>query len=81
MKILPTGFEGLKIIQSEIYKDYRGFFKEDYKKKFFKNKNFIFGCTSSSKKNVLRGSTKIECFNEIVKTDNTKQVYHLHGLR
>jgi len=55
MKILPTGFEGLKIIQSEIYKDYRGFFKEDYKKKFFKNKNFIFGCTSSSKKNVLRG--------------------------
>ena len=55
MKILPTGFEGLKIIQSEVYKDYRGFFKEDYKKTFFKNKNFIFGCTSSSKKNVLRG--------------------------
>ena len=53
MKILPTGFEGLKIIQSEVYKDYRGFFKEDYKKKIFKNKNFIFGCTSSSKKNVL----------------------------
>ena len=55
MKIIPTKFQGLKIIQSKIYKDSRGFFKEDFKKKFFKSKNFVFGCTSSSKQNVLRG--------------------------
>lgn len=55
MKIISTKFQGLKIIQSKIYKDSRGFFKEDFKKKFFKRKNFVFGCTSSSKKNVLRG--------------------------
>ena len=55
MKIISTKFQGLKIIQSKIYKDSRGFFKEDFKKKFFKDKNFVFGCTSTSKKNVLRG--------------------------
>ena len=55
MKIISTKFLGLKIIQSKIHRDKRGFFKEDFKKKFFKNKNFLFGCTSSSKKNVLRG--------------------------
>ena len=37
------------------FKDSRGLFKEDFKKKFFKNKNFVFGCTSVSRKNVLRG--------------------------
>ena len=45
----------MKVFQSKSYKDYRGLFKEDYKKKFLKNKNFVFGCTSSSKKNVIRG--------------------------
>jgi len=55
MKIISTKFLGLKVIQSKSYKDNRGLFKEDYKKKFFKNKNFVFGCTSSSKKNVIRG--------------------------
>ena len=55
MKIISTKFSGLKVIQSKSHKDSRGLFKEDYKKKFFKNKNFIFGCTSSSKKNVIRG--------------------------
>ena len=55
MKIISTKFSGLKIIQSKNYRDSRGFFKEDFKKKFFKNKKFIFGCTSSSKKNVIRG--------------------------
>ena len=55
MKIISTKFSGLKVIQSKSYKDNRGLFKEDYKKKFFKNKNFVFGCTSSSKKNVIRG--------------------------
>ncbi len=55
MKIISTKFSGLKVIQSKIYKDSRGFFKEDFKKKFFTNKRFVFGCTSSSKKNVIRG--------------------------
>ena len=55
MKIISTKFLGLKVIQSKSYKDNRGLFKEDYKKKFFKNKNFVFGCTSSSKKDVVRG--------------------------
>ena len=54
MKIKPTKFKGLKIIQSKIYRDNRGFFKEDFKQVNF-SKKFIFGCTSRSKKNVLRG--------------------------
>ena len=55
MKIKSTKFTGLKIIQSKNYRDSRGFFKEDFKKKFFKDKKFVFGCASSSKKNVIRG--------------------------
>ena len=55
MKIISTKFQGLKVIQSKAFKDSRGLFKEDYKKKYFKNKNFVFGCTSTSKKNVVRG--------------------------
>ena len=55
MKIISTKFSGLKVIQSKSYKDNRGLFKEDYKKKFFKNKNFVFGCSSSSRKKVIRG--------------------------
>lgn len=55
MKIISTKFQGLKVIQSKSFKDSRGLFKEDYKKKYFKNNNFVFGCTSTSKKNVVRG--------------------------
>ena len=55
MRIKSTRFSGLKIIQSKSFKDTRGLFKEDYKKKFFIGKNFVFGCTSVSKKNVIRG--------------------------
>ena len=55
MKIKSTKFTGLKIIQSKNYRDSRGFFKEDFKKKFFKDQKFVFGCTSTSKKNVVRG--------------------------
>ena len=55
MKIIPTKFSGLKIIQSKVHRDSRGFFKEDFKKKFFKNKKFVFACSSSSRKNVIRG--------------------------
>ncbi len=55
MKIISTKFSGLKVIQSKSHKDNRGLFKENYKKKFFKDKKFVLGCTSSSKKNVIRG--------------------------
>ena len=55
MKIISTKFPGLKIVVSKSHKDSRGFFREDFKKKFFKSKKFVFACTSSSKKNVLRG--------------------------
>ena len=55
MKIKPTKFAELKVIQSKSFKDSRGLFRENYKKKFFRNKNLIFGCVSISKKNVIRG--------------------------
>tara|TARA_X000000368_G_scaffold143210_1_gene112866 strand:+ start:2115 stop:2639 length:525 start_codon:yes stop_codon:yes gene_type:complete len=55
MQIKKTKFTGLKIISNKIYKDYRGYFKEDFKSIFFKGSKFIFSCTSKSKKNVLRG--------------------------
>ena len=55
MKIKSTKFSNLKVIESVNYKDYRGLFKEDFKKKFFKGTKFVFGCTSNSKKNVVRG--------------------------
>lgn len=55
MRIVSTKFSGLKIIQSRSFKDSRGLFRENYKKKFFRSKNFIFGCISRSKKNVIRG--------------------------
>ena len=55
MKIRSTKFSGLKIILSKSFKDYRGFFKENFKKKFFKDEKFIFGCAAGSKKNVIRG--------------------------
>ena len=55
MRIISTKIPGLKVIQSKNNNDSRGFVRENYKKKFFKNKNFVFGCVSKSKKNVIRG--------------------------
>jgi dTDP-4-dehydrorhamnose 3,5-epimerase len=46
---------GIKIFKSKVYKDSRGSFNEVYKKKNLSKKDLIFHCTSSSKKNVLRG--------------------------
>ena len=57
MKVTFTSFSGLKIIQSKTYKDNRGFVKESYKQKNFKNKDFIFGIISSSKKMLLEVCT------------------------
>jgi len=55
MKILNTKFYGLKIIRGINHYDKRGYFREIFKNNFFKNKKFVFGCISKSKKNVLRG--------------------------
>ena len=55
MKIIQTKFKNLKIINSLVNKDNRGVFREIFKKKNFKKINFPFICTSTSKKNVLRG--------------------------
>ena len=52
---MKSSIKGIKIFKSSIYKDKRGYFKEVYKKKKLKNQQLIFHCTSSSKKNVLRG--------------------------
>ena len=54
MKTLSTNIKDLKVIQGERFNDSRGYFRELYKK-ILKKKQFIFWCTSKSKKNVLRG--------------------------
>ncbi len=54
MKLIKTPIKDLLIIQTKIFKDNRGFFKEIEKKSILKE-NFIFDCFSFSKKNTLRG--------------------------
>ena len=53
MKLISTKFNGLKVVQSKNFNDSRGFFKENFKQSYFKKIKFVFGCISSSKKNVL----------------------------
>ena len=55
MKLIKTLIPGPLIVKTEIHKDKRGFLKETYQKKIFRNKDFPFDIMSSSKKNVLRG--------------------------
>ena len=55
MIIKKTKFKDLKIFKSKVYNDNRGYFREIFKEKFFKNKKFLFTCSSLSKQNVLRG--------------------------
>tara|TARA_B100000427_G_scaffold326106_1_gene334152 strand:- start:1205 stop:1717 length:513 start_codon:yes stop_codon:yes gene_type:complete len=54
MKLIKTKLKDLLILQSNIFKDSRGFFKEVERKKILK-KRFVFDCFSFSKKNTLRG--------------------------
>ena len=54
MKIIKTKIKDLVLLNTNIYKDNRGFFKEVEKNKILKKK-FIFDCFSYSKKNTLRG--------------------------
>lgn len=55
MKLIKTKIKGLKIIKSRIFTDSRGFLREAFNKKLFKNQDFPFDIFSFSKKNVLRG--------------------------
>ena len=54
MKIKNVNIEGLKIIETKLFFDNRGFFKEIFRNNLIK-KNFKFDVMSSSKKNVIRG--------------------------
>ena len=54
MKIIKTNIKDLILLETNVYKDNRGFFKEVEKNKILKKK-FIFDCFSYSKKNTLRG--------------------------
>ena len=54
MKIIKTNIKDLILLETNVYKDKRGFFKEVEKNKILKKK-FVFDCFSYSKKNTLRG--------------------------
>ena len=54
MKKVNTKFKDLFIVNTKVFKDNRGWLKEEFKKKFIK-KNLVFTLVSNSKKNVLRG--------------------------
>ena len=54
MKKVNTNFKDLFIVNTKVFKDNRGWLKEEFKKKFIK-KNLVLTVVSSSKKNVLRG--------------------------
>ena len=54
MKLIKTNIRDLILLETNVYKDKRGFFKEVEKNKILKKK-FVFDCFSYSKKNTLRG--------------------------
>ncbi len=55
MKLIKTKIPGPKLINTEIFKDHRGYLKETFRNNLFKKLNFPFDVMSFSKKNVLRG--------------------------
>ena len=54
MKKIKTKFKDLFVVNTKVFKDKRGWLKEEFKKKFIK-KDLVFTLVSNSKKNVLRG--------------------------
>ena len=54
MKKIKTKFKDLFVVNTIVFKDKRGWLKEEFKKNFIK-KNLVFTLVSNSKKNVLRG--------------------------
>lgn len=59
MKVLSTGFEGLLILESDVFEDSRGFFMESFNQALYKKhnlpSNFVQENQSHSLKNVIRG--------------------------
>lgn len=55
MKLYKTKISGPKIIKTKIFKDNRGYLKETFRNRLFKNLKFPFDVMSFSKKNVIRG--------------------------
>ena len=54
MKKIKTKFKDLFVVNTRVFRDNRGWLKEEFKKNFIK-KSLVFTLVSSSKKNVLRG--------------------------
>tara|TARA_B100001121_G_C18192591_1_gene390864 strand:- start:9 stop:536 length:528 start_codon:yes stop_codon:yes gene_type:complete len=54
MKKIKTKFKDLFVIKTRVFKDNRGWLKEEFQKKFV-NRNLIFTVVSNSRRNVLRG--------------------------
>ena len=59
MKIVKTSFEGLIVIEADVYADTRGYFFESFNGEVFRKAGIDFNCLqenqSFSKKNVIRG--------------------------
>ena len=59
MKVIKTSFEGLLVIEPDVFPDSRGFFYESYFEKRYQESGiatrFIQDNQSSSNKNVIRG--------------------------
>ena len=54
MKKIKTKFKDLFVVKTKVFKDNRGWLKEEFQKKFI-NKNLVFSVVPNSRKNVLRG--------------------------
>ncbi len=54
MKKIKTKFKGLFIVKTKVFKDSRGWLKEEFQKKFV-NQDLVFTVVSNSRRNVLRG--------------------------
>lgn len=79
MKVVKTPFEGLLIIEPDVYRDNRGFFFESYNYKHFNalgiTDHFVQDNQSWSKKNVIRG---LHC--QIPPHVQTKLIRSLRGV-
>ena len=54
MKKIKTKIKGLFIVKTKVFKDNRGWLKEEFQKKFV-NRDLVFTVVSNSRRNVLRG--------------------------
>ena len=54
MKKIKTKLKGLFVVKTKVFKDNRGWLKEEFKKKLV-SRSLVFSVVSNSRKNVLRG--------------------------